>query len=153
MVDNLGREREMLSEIKAKPGKSLQTTIDLDLQAVAELGTEGKRGALVALNPNNGEILAMVSRPSFDPNKFWRYPDDQRRERAVMDAYEPGSTYKLVTAAAARVCQSASSGMRARADSCDLSASSSPWDALRFRSPRSQRAGRRLRPWRGVRRS
>ena len=63
VVDNMGREREMLGEIKATPGKNLQTTIDLDLQAVAELGMEGKRGAVVALDP----IPAKFSRWSRGP--------------------------------------------------------------------------------------
>jgi penicillin-binding protein 2 len=113
VVDNMGREREMLGEIKAKPGKSLQTTIDLDLQVVAELGMEGKRGAVVALDPNNGEILAMVSRPSFDPNKFavriksadWKEltsnPDNPLLARATQAQLAPGSTFKPIMAIAA----------------------------------------------------
>ncbi len=113
VVDNLGREREMLGEIKAIPGKNLSTTIDLDLQAVAELGMEGKRGAVVALNPNNGEILAMVSRPSFDPNKFavrikssdWKQltgdPDNPLLARATQAQFAPGSTFKPIMAIAA----------------------------------------------------
>jgi len=113
VVDNLGREREMLSEIKATPGKNLLTTIDLDLQAVAELGMEGKRGALVALDPNTGEILAMVSRPSFDPNKFavriksadWKEltsdPDNPLLARATQAQLAPGSTFKPIMALAA----------------------------------------------------
>ncbi|MCL5742678.1 MAG: penicillin-binding transpeptidase domain-containing protein, partial [Acidobacteria bacterium] len=70
MVDNRGRERQVIGLKPAIPGKDLQLTIDLDLQVVAELAMEGKKGAVVALDPRNGEILAMVSRPSFDPNKF-----------------------------------------------------------------------------------
>ncbi len=113
VVDNMGREHEMLSEIKATPGKNLQTTIDLDLQAVAELGMEGKRGAVVVLNPNNGEILAMVSRPSFDPNKFavriksadWKQltsdPDNPLLARATQAQLAPGSTFKPIMALAA----------------------------------------------------
>jgi cell division protein FtsI/penicillin-binding protein 2 len=53
------------------------------------------------MDPWTGEILALANAPDFDPNRFWRFGDDERRDRAVMDAYEPGSTYKLVTAAAA----------------------------------------------------
>ena len=113
VVDNTGREREMLGEIKAKPGRNLQTTIDLDLQAVAELGMEDKRGAVVALNPNNGEILAMVSRPSFDPNKFavrikssdWKEltsdPNNPLLARAIQAQFAPGSTFKPIMAIAA----------------------------------------------------
>ena len=48
----------------------MQLTLDLDLQAVAELGLEGQRGAVVALDPRSGEVLAMVSRPAYDPNAF-----------------------------------------------------------------------------------
>lgn len=113
VVDNMGHEREMLSEVKAIPGHNLETTIDLDLEAVAELGTEGKRGALVALDPNTGEILAMVSRPSFDPNKFavrikssdWREltgnPDNPLLARAIQAQLQPGSTFKPIMALAA----------------------------------------------------
>ena len=113
VVDNMGRERAMLGEVKATPGRNLQTTIDLDLQAVAELGMLGKRGAVVALNPNNGEILAMVSRPSFDPNKFavriksadWKEltsdPDNPLLARATQAQLAPGSTFKPIMALAA----------------------------------------------------
>ncbi|HEY4087429.1 MAG TPA: penicillin-binding protein 2 [Bryobacteraceae bacterium] len=113
VVDNMGHEREMLSEVKAIPGHNLQTTIDLDLEAVAELGIEGKRGALVALDPNTGEILAMVSKPSFDPNKFavrikssdWREltanPDNPLLARAIQAQLQPGSTFKPIMALAA----------------------------------------------------
>jgi penicillin-binding protein 2 len=113
VVDSTGREREMLGEIKATPGKNLQTTIDLDLQAVAELGMQNRRGALVALNPNNGEILAMLSRPSFDPNKFavriksadWKEltsdPENPLLARAIQAQLAPGSTFKPIMAIAA----------------------------------------------------
>jgi penicillin-binding protein 2 len=112
VVDNLGREREVLGMVEAKPGKNLQTTIDLDLQAVAELGLEGKRGAVVALDPNTGEILAMASRPSFDPNKFavriksadWKEltsdPDNPLLARATQAQFAPGSTFKPIMAIA-----------------------------------------------------
>ena len=53
------------------------------------------------MDPYTGEVLAMANLPNFDPNKFWKYNDADRRDRAVTDAYEPGSTFKLVTAAAA----------------------------------------------------
>ena len=74
LVDNMGRERNMLTTQEAVPGKDLKTTLDLDLQAVAELAMQDKRGAVVAIDPRDGEVLAMVSAPSFDPNKFtWPY--------------------------------------------------------------------------------
>jgi len=112
VVDNLGREREVLGIKEAIPGKNLQLTIDLDLQVVAELTLEGKRGAVVALNPNNGEILAMASRPSFDPNKFavriknkdWKEltsdPGNPLLARATQAQFAPGSTFKPIVALA-----------------------------------------------------
>ena len=70
VVDVVGREREVLESKEAIPGRNLQLTIDLDLQAAAELALDGRRGAAVALDPRTGEVLAMVSRPAFDPNVF-----------------------------------------------------------------------------------
>ena len=68
VVDNRGREREVLGIKEATPGKNLQLTIDLDLQVVAELALRrSERGAVVALDPHNGEILAMASRPFSTP--------------------------------------------------------------------------------------
>jgi cell division protein FtsI/penicillin-binding protein 2 len=100
-----GRERVV---VPALPGASVELTIDPYLQFVAEQALQKQvktyhalDGSAIVMDPWTGEILALANAPSFDPNKFWRYPDDQRRDRAVMDAYEPGSTYKLVTAAAA----------------------------------------------------
>jgi penicillin-binding protein 2 len=112
VVDNRGKEREVLGIKEAKPGHNLQVTIDLDLQVVAELALEGKRGAVVALNPQNGEILAMASRPSFDPNKFavrikskdWREltsdPGNPLLNRAIQAQWAPGSTFKPIVALA-----------------------------------------------------
>lgn len=112
IVDNLGREREVLDNVAAKPGKNLQLTIDLDLQVVAELALGDKRGAVVALNPNNGEVLAMASRPSFDPNKFavrirsadWREltsdPGNPLLNRPIQAQFAPGSTFKPLVAIA-----------------------------------------------------
>jgi penicillin-binding protein 2 len=111
-VDNLGREREILDNKEAVPGKSLRTTLDLDLQAVAELSLEGKKGAVVALDPRTGEILAMVSRPTFDPNKFavrikssdWKGiaqdPGKPLLNRAIQAQLAPGSTFKPIMAIA-----------------------------------------------------
>lgn len=112
VVDNLGREREVIGIQEATPGQDLQLTLDLDLQAVAELAMEGRRGAVVALDPRNGEVLAMVSRPAFDPNKFagrirsgdWRaLVDDPERpllNRAIQAQLAPGSTFKPIVALA-----------------------------------------------------
>src|SRR5215471_8808378 len=79
VVDNRGQVRQTIGIKPAVAGKDLQLTIDLDIQAVAELAMDGptkdlhvdhKNGAIVALDPRTGEVLAMVSRPTFDPNKF-----------------------------------------------------------------------------------
>ncbi|MDX2180913.1 MAG: penicillin-binding protein 2 [Bryobacteraceae bacterium] len=112
LVDNLGNERQVLENKEAVPGQPLQLTLDLDLQAVAELAMEGRRGAVVALDPRNGEVLAMVSRPAFDPNAFagriptrlWREinlnPDRPLFNRAVQAQLAPGSTFKPIMALA-----------------------------------------------------
>jgi penicillin-binding protein 2 len=112
-VDNLGRERgQVLEDKEAKAGNNLQLTLDLDLQVVAELAMENRRGAVVALDPRNGEVLAMVSRPSFDPNLFagrirsrdWndliKNADHPLMNRAVQAQLAPGSTFKPIMALA-----------------------------------------------------
>lgn len=92
----------------AVPGNNVELTIDSYLQFAAEhaLAKQVKAfhaldGTAIVMDPWTGEILALANMPDFDPNHFWKYGDGQRRDRAVMDAYEPGSTFKLVTAAAA----------------------------------------------------
>src|SRR2546422_11388551 len=70
IVNSRGKEVGRLDETPAEPGKQLKLTIDIDLQIAAEQALEGKNGAIVAMDPRNGEILAMVSRPTFDPNNF-----------------------------------------------------------------------------------
>jgi len=112
IVDNRGRERQVIGIKEAIPGKNLQLTIDLDLQAVAELVLEGRKGAVVALDPRNGEVLALASRPTFDPNKFsvrikssdWRElldnPDHPLLNRAIQAQFAPGSTFKPIMAIA-----------------------------------------------------
>jgi len=112
VVDNRGKTRDVLKNKEAIPGKDLQLTLDLDLQAVAELAMEGKNGAVVAMDPRTGEVLAMVSRPTFDPNKFavrikssdWREiadnPDHPLLNRAIQAQDAPGSTFKPFTAIA-----------------------------------------------------
>ena len=90
VVDNRGQVHQTLQTKPAVPGKDLQLTIDLDLQAVAELAMDAelkelnvshKNGAVVALDTRTGEVLAMVSRPTFDPNKFAGRIQHQRLER------------------------------------------------------------------------
>jgi penicillin-binding protein 2 len=112
VVDNRGQVRQVLAEIPAVPGKDLQLTIDLDLQVVAELAMEGRNGAVVALDPRTGEVLAMVSRPTFDPNKFaahikskdWQEitqnKDNPLLNRAIQAQQAPGSTFKPIVALA-----------------------------------------------------
>jgi stage V sporulation protein D (sporulation-specific penicillin-binding protein) len=92
----------------AQPGLSLELTIDSYLQFVTEEALDqavakahAKDGTAIVMDPWTGEILAMANVPHFDPNHFWKYPSNDYRDRAVDDAYEPGSTYKLITAAAA----------------------------------------------------
>jgi penicillin-binding protein 2 len=112
VVDSTGREREVLRIIEAQPGRSLRLTLDLDLQVVAELAMEGRRGAVVALDPRNGEVLALVSRPNYDPNEFvggigansWRSlmqdPEKPMLNRAIQAQLAPGSIFKAVMALA-----------------------------------------------------
>ncbi len=113
LVDNMGRERQLeVTTQAASAGKDLRLTIDLDLQAVAELAMDGKRGAVVALNPQNGEVLALVSRPAYDPNRFtarisravWQdiagNPDKPLLNRAIQAQLAPGSTFKPIMAIA-----------------------------------------------------
>jgi penicillin-binding protein 2 len=112
-VDNRGQVRRAEQEKPVVAGKDLTLTIDLDLQSVAELAMEGKNGAVVALDPRSGEILAMVSRPTFDPNKFtghigardWNAingnPDHPLLNRAIQAQQAPGSTFKPIVALAA----------------------------------------------------
>ncbi len=92
----------------AQPGLDVELTLDPYLQFVTEEALDGQikkyhalDGTAIVMDPWTGEVLAMANYPQFDPNKFWKYTDSQRRDRAVADAYEPGSTFKLVTAAAA----------------------------------------------------
>ncbi|HTX58405.1 MAG TPA: penicillin-binding protein 2 [Verrucomicrobiae bacterium] len=92
----------------AEPGENVELTIDSYLQFVAERALAKQirayhalDGTAIVMDPWSGDLLAVANLPDFDPNHFWKYSDAQRRDRAVMDAYEPGSTYKLVTAAAA----------------------------------------------------
>jgi penicillin-binding protein 2 len=109
-VDNRGRERKVIQTTDAIPGKNVQLTIDLDLQVVADLVMEGKKGAIVALDPRNGEVLAMASRPTFDPNKFTvRIKSAELKQltsdpgmpflnRAIQSQLAPGSTFKPIMA-------------------------------------------------------
>lgn len=115
-----GREGTMLVQTDARghafsrldrpptTGGSLELTIDQHLQFIVErelrVGVEAARadgGTAVAMDPHTGEILAMASWPTFNPNHYAGTPETALRNRAVQDLYEPGSTFKLVTASAA----------------------------------------------------
>jgi penicillin-binding protein 2 len=112
IVDSHGREVGRLDETPAEPGKQLKLSIDLDLQIAAEQALEGKNGAIVAMDPHTGEILAMVSRPTFDPNNFavkiskdeWSKlitdPDKPLLNKAIQAQLAPGSTFKIIMATA-----------------------------------------------------
>ena len=93
------------------PGKPLKLTIDVDLQIAAEEAMEGKNGAIVAMDPQTGEILAMVSRPTFDPTnsrytsreigmKLINDPDKPLLNKAIQAQLAPGSTFKIIMSTA-----------------------------------------------------
>src|SRR5881398_2285132 len=108
------REAGAASTLAPVSGQPLRTTIDLDLQRyVAQIFPAGQRGAVLALNPNTGEILALYSAPGFDPNSFvggieagtWRRLNESEShplfDRSIQARYPPGSTWKLAVAAIA----------------------------------------------------
>ncbi len=111
-VDAAGRKLQVISSKLPTPGLNLSLTIDKDLQLSAEKMLKDKKGAIVALNPEDGEILAMASNPSFDPNKFiggidraeWNRMVTSRdfplQNRAISGQYPPGSVFKIVVALA-----------------------------------------------------
>ena len=112
LVDSHGREVGRLGETDAIPGKQLRLTIDIDLQIAAEEALAGKNGAIVAMDPRTGEILAMVSGPTFDPNDFavhvsrdqWNKlvtdPDKPLLNKAIQAQLAPGSTFKIIMSVA-----------------------------------------------------
>lgn len=89
-------------------GKNLVLTVDEVIQFIAERELDkaiqkshAAGGVVIAMDPRNGEILAMAMRPTYDPNQYDRYPTENRRIRAITDSFPPGSTFKPITAAAA----------------------------------------------------
>jgi len=112
VVNSHGKEMQQLDSTPAVPGKQLKLTIDIDLQIAAEEALEGKNGAVVAMDPRNGEILAMVSRPTFDPNDFavriskeeWnKLVTDENHpllNKAIQAQLAPGSVFKIIMATA-----------------------------------------------------
>lgn len=101
-----GRAVRALSSTSARPGNDLELTLDIALQKVAEEAFGDRRGALVAIEPATGGVLALASTPSYDPNLFvdgistqdWKAlnesPDHPMLHRAIYSAYPPGSTFK-----------------------------------------------------------
>lgn len=108
LTDARHKSMESRVELEATAGASLELTIDKYLQHIAErelrAGVEKHRaaaGTLIAIDPSTGEILAQANYPSFNPNAQGGIDPELRRNRAVQEVYEPGSTFKIVTAAAA----------------------------------------------------
>ena len=112
IVNSVGKMVRTLDDVEAVPGKPIQLTIDSDLQQIAETDLANKRGALIAMDARNGEILAYVSHPTYDPNDFavripvqeWadlnRDPATPLLNRVIQAQLAPGSVFKIVTAAA-----------------------------------------------------
>jgi penicillin-binding protein 2 len=107
LVDSLGRELGVVAEKDAVIGGDLTLTLDYYLQAQAEALLDGSIGAIIAMDPRSGEILAMAGAPAFDPNTFkedWAVlkndPKHPLQNRAVQNMYPPGSIFKLVMAEA-----------------------------------------------------
>ena len=112
LVNSKGKEVGELSDTPAVPGKALQLTIDLDLQIAAEEALGDKPGAIVAMDPKTGEILAMASRPTFDPNAFavrisskeWNGlltdPGKPLLNKAIQAQLAPGSVFKIIMSVA-----------------------------------------------------
>ncbi len=111
-VNATGQVVSVLNTVPAEPGTNLTLTIDSNLQRTAEAMLEGEAGAAVAIDPNTGEILAMASSPTFDPNWFvtgmsqdqWQElihnPFRPLENKAIQAEYPPASTYKIITAMA-----------------------------------------------------
>lgn len=111
-VNAAGRKVKDLGIEEPRPGTDIYLTIDLDIQKAAEEGLGDRNGAVVAMDPNTGEILALASHPTYDPNLFPRgiSPKDWIRltndpvhplyNRAIQSVYPPGSTFKIIVALA-----------------------------------------------------
>jgi penicillin-binding protein 2 len=118
-VDVLGQELQPIRLKKPVEGNDVFLTLDLPLQKVAEEALGEQRGSIVAMDPNNGEVLALVSHPSFDPNLFYggatsrlrrdllSHPDLPLMNRAIQGQYPPGSTFKIIVGAATLETQGA----------------------------------------------
>ncbi len=112
VVDSRGRVRGTLGETPAIPGHTIQLTIDENLERVAENDLAGKEGAVVALDPRTGAVLAMASRPGYDANEFargitpseWKQlnddPEHPLLNRVIQAQLAPGSVFKIIMATA-----------------------------------------------------
>jgi penicillin-binding protein 2 len=112
VVNSHGKEMGQLAEKPAEPGQALHLTVDIDLQVAAEEAMGDKNGAMIAMDPHTGEILAMVSRPTYDPNDFavhvsrdqWNKlitdPDKPLLNKAIQAQLAPGSTFKILMSVA-----------------------------------------------------
>ena len=112
VVDSHGREVGYLRTQHAIPGQDLRLTIDNDIQRAAELALGAASGAVIVMDPRNGDILALVSHPSYDPNDFavkinrtdWNNlisdPRHPLMNKAIQDQLAPGSTFKIIMSAA-----------------------------------------------------
>ncbi len=112
LVNSKGKEMGELDQKPAVPGNNLKLTLDIDLQIAAEEAMGDKNGAMIAMDPRTGEILAMVSRPTFDPNDFavrisrgdWNKlitdPDKPLLNKAIQAQLAPGSTFKILMSVA-----------------------------------------------------
>ena len=112
LVNSKGKEVGELDQKPAVPGHNLKLTVDIDLQIAAEEAMGDKNGAMIAMDPRTGEILAMVSRPTFDPNDFavrisrgeWNKlvndPDKPLLNKAIQAQLAPGSTFKILMSVA-----------------------------------------------------
>ncbi|MFQ5597213.1 MAG: penicillin-binding protein 2 [Nitrospiria bacterium] len=111
-VDVLGHERQVVHEKHPQRGDDIYLTLDLRVQKTAEAALNNRPGAIVAIDPRNGEILAMVSHPSFDPNilskgassEAWKaLLEDEKRpltNRVIQGQYPPGSIFKIIVGTA-----------------------------------------------------
>lgn len=113
-VDSRGRQTKILGLKEPSPGRDLRLTIDVNLQLACDKLLGQNNGAVIVMNPKDGEILALASHPAFDPNIFIRPQDSAERVRLIKDKtgrpmsnraisglYPPGSIFKIVVAAAA----------------------------------------------------
>jgi len=109
-VDSRGREVRTLEQKDPIPGNSIYLNVDLDIQAVIDKALENRRGGCIVVDPKTGGVIALVSRPAFDPNKFasgitkqdWQAialdKTHPLQNRVIQGRYPPGSTFKIVSA-------------------------------------------------------